>query len=123
MLVLCVTCTHAAPYNLLLAQKVHWAHTGTLRCGSQHVAPCSVAPLAGVQLPMPSHGEETPLGPAVGDGGGVTSDSVTLGLDCCSVTTFPFQAVPPSQNIMLFYSSGQTDSFSQKSLCNSLISI
>lgn len=119
-----MTCTHPAPYSLLLVQKVHWAHTGTPGCGSQHVSPCSVTPLAGAQLPMSTHGEETPLGPGWGgDSSGVTSGSVMLRLDCCSVTTFHSQVSPSSQNVMLLYSCGQTDSISQKSLCNSLITV
>lgn len=54
-----MTCTHPAPYSLLLVQKVHWAHAGTPGCGSQHVSPCSVTPLAGAAYAIPRGGDSS----------------------------------------------------------------
>lgn len=67
--------------------------------------PCGAIPLAGVQLSMLSDGEETPVGPEGGQGGGgMTSDSVMLELDYCSVTTSLFHMSLPSHASLFFWS-------------------
>lgn len=68
---------------------------GSHRCskwGPQHVS-CHAS--AGMQLPVLSNETETPLDPEGGqDSGGVTWGSVTLELECCSVTSL-FQDISP----------------------------
>lgn len=122
VLALYMTCTHPASCNFLLVQKVHWAHTGTQKHGSKHVAHLQCHPCSWSATAYAVTWGGDPISPRRRSGwwwDDFWHCCIEVGLLLCYCFSFPRYLSPPSQNVML-YSSDQTDSFSQKSLYNFL---